>query len=233
MGWWLVSLGCVAALLACGGQSTDENGSGGGAGESAGTGGSGARAGSTATGGNTPIGGSISFGGSWSLAGRDSMGGSAPTSGRAGDAPECQLPLQTGSCNAAFARYAFIPGLGHCQRFIYGGCGANANNFESLKACEAACGGSALGDCPDARPDQGEACQGATATCHYAANGCLCVLEEEFGHCRQIDPNCQYRERKAPPPDVPGCTGPDCPLPIVLPTPYTCECADAAWSCVP
>jgi hypothetical protein len=38
-------------------------------------------------------------------------------------------------------RYAFDPGTGLCLPFIYGGCGANANNFETVESCYAACGG--------------------------------------------------------------------------------------------
>lgn len=30
---------------------------------------------------------------------------------------------------------------GTCKGFVYGGCGANANNFKNIEECEAACSG--------------------------------------------------------------------------------------------
>lgn len=51
----------------------------------------------------------------------------------------CGLPAETGPCNAAFQRWYFNADAGQCEQFVWGGCGGNANNFETLAACEAAC----------------------------------------------------------------------------------------------
>ena len=51
----------------------------------------------------------------------------------------CSLPAETGNCRAAIPRYAYDPKIGKCKLFSYGGCGGNANNFETVKECEAAC----------------------------------------------------------------------------------------------
>eukprot|EP00747_Dinoflagellata_sp_TGD_P179774 gnl/TRDRNA2_/TRDRNA2_31133_c0_seq1.p1 gnl/TRDRNA2_/TRDRNA2_31133_c0~~gnl/TRDRNA2_/TRDRNA2_31133_c0_seq1.p1 ORF type:complete len:144 (-),score=18.97 gnl/TRDRNA2_/TRDRNA2_31133_c0_seq1:33-464(-) len=51
----------------------------------------------------------------------------------------CELPPATGMCKAAFRRYHFDPSTEDCQEFIYGGCGGNANNFETVDECEAVC----------------------------------------------------------------------------------------------
>jgi len=51
----------------------------------------------------------------------------------------CSLPRVIGPCKAAIPRWWFNKGKGVCERFIYGGCGGNANNFLSKEACEAAC----------------------------------------------------------------------------------------------
>jgi hypothetical protein len=167
-------------------------------------------------------GGSISIGGSGSNAG-------AATGGSPGNPPVCHLPFETGPCSAAFQRYGFNPQSGHCEKFLYGGCGGNANNFESLEACEDQCGGSALGNCPQKMPAWDSPCVGITTICHYAPNDCLCV-PKSIGVCDQIDPNCNF-DTPPPPPDVPGCSGADCPAPVVLPTLYTCACMNGAWSC--
>lgn len=53
------------------------------------------------------------------------------------EAEICGLPVVTGPCNAAFPRYAYDGS--QCVPFTYGGCQGNANNFETLEACEQAC----------------------------------------------------------------------------------------------
>ncbi|XP_017471548.1 PREDICTED: kunitz-type serine protease inhibitor HCRG2-like [Rhagoletis zephyria] len=53
----------------------------------------------------------------------------------------CYQPPVTGECRAAIRRYYFNPTVGRCLVFIYGGCGGNSNNFVTLRACVARCGG--------------------------------------------------------------------------------------------
>ena len=45
---------------------------------------------------------------------------------------------ETGLCKALFYRYYYNSETCECDKFIYGGCGGNANNFDSLSDCEAA-----------------------------------------------------------------------------------------------
>ncbi len=58
----------------------------------------------------------------------------------------CALPADPGPCEAAIQRFFFDTATGQCEPFIYGGCQGNANNFETLQACQATCGGQM---CPD------------------------------------------------------------------------------------
>ncbi len=51
----------------------------------------------------------------------------------------CDLPIVSGPCDAFIPRFAFNRHTGQCERFIYGGCGGNSNNFPSLDACETQC----------------------------------------------------------------------------------------------
>ena len=51
----------------------------------------------------------------------------------------CNLPSETGLCKAYFPRYYFDEAAGECREFIYGGCGGNANNFETLAECQTTC----------------------------------------------------------------------------------------------
>ncbi|XP_072248710.1 kunitz-type protease inhibitor 2 [Leuresthes tenuis] len=53
----------------------------------------------------------------------------------------CRLPMKVGSCRAAFPKFFYNVTNQSCDSFIYGGCAANGNNFDSQEECEAACSG--------------------------------------------------------------------------------------------
>ena len=43
-------------------------------------------------------------------------------------------------CKGYIPRYHFCKKSGKCEKFIYGGCGGNANNFKTLQQCQQKCG---------------------------------------------------------------------------------------------
>ncbi|KAB7496700.1 Boophilin-H2 [Armadillidium nasatum] len=51
----------------------------------------------------------------------------------------CNRPKVVGNCNAAFPRYFYNNATGQCEKFTYGGCGGNGNNFKLLSDCEDKC----------------------------------------------------------------------------------------------
>jgi hypothetical protein len=51
----------------------------------------------------------------------------------------CSLASEPGPCKAALPRWSYRPATGECERFVYGGCGGNANNFETREACLRSC----------------------------------------------------------------------------------------------
>ena len=51
----------------------------------------------------------------------------------------CDLPRETGLCLAAFPRWYFNGSSGLCERFTYGGCQGNRNNFVTLRSCLQTC----------------------------------------------------------------------------------------------
>ncbi|XP_063409056.1 basement membrane-specific heparan sulfate proteoglycan core protein-like [Mytilus trossulus] len=53
--------------------------------------------------------------------------------------PGCQQPLQAGSCSDYTVNYFFNTNSSKCERFWYGGCQGNQNNFKSDEECQAAC----------------------------------------------------------------------------------------------
>ncbi|XP_036733462.2 collagen alpha-1(VII) chain isoform X1 [Manis pentadactyla] len=64
-----------------------------------------------------------------------------PDPPREGNDP-CLLPLDEGSCAAYTLRWYHRAGAGGteaCHPFVYGGCGGNANRFETREACERHC----------------------------------------------------------------------------------------------
>lgn len=62
----------------------------------------------------------------------------------------CYLPPDPGPCFGAIPRFAYDPLTGACKQFTYGGCGGNANLFETKAACEEACD---FDPCLSASPD--------------------------------------------------------------------------------
>ncbi|KAL5479279.1 hypothetical protein EMCRGX_G022779 [Ephydatia muelleri] len=51
----------------------------------------------------------------------------------------CGLPPVKGPCKALITRYFYNATSGVCQKFVYGGCRGNGNNFKSLLQCEQSC----------------------------------------------------------------------------------------------
>uniref|UniRef100_A0AC35TK88 BPTI/Kunitz inhibitor domain-containing protein n=1 Tax=Rhabditophanes sp. KR3021 TaxID=114890 RepID=A0AC35TK88_9BILA len=51
----------------------------------------------------------------------------------------CNLPLSVGTCSAHRTRFYFDSNAGKCKNFLFSGCGANNNNFQSLASCQANC----------------------------------------------------------------------------------------------
>ncbi len=55
------------------------------------------------------------------------------------DRKYCQLEKLAGPCKASFARFYFNINLGKCEKFLYGGCKGNENNFKNLNECQQKC----------------------------------------------------------------------------------------------
>lgn len=53
----------------------------------------------------------------------------------------CRQSMKVGPCRAAFPRYFYNSTAMSCEKFIFGGCGGNTNNFETKEKCEATCSG--------------------------------------------------------------------------------------------
>jgi len=51
----------------------------------------------------------------------------------------CNQPHEPGTCEAIFPRFHYAKDSNSCQRFDYGGCGGNDNNFANHMECERVC----------------------------------------------------------------------------------------------
>lgn len=65
----------------------------------------------------------------------------APGDSRSQDNERCTAPKMVGYCRASMPRWNFDPKSQNCSMFIYGGCKGNKNNYQSERACLAACAG--------------------------------------------------------------------------------------------
>lgn len=51
----------------------------------------------------------------------------------------CIQPKTVGFCRAALPRFFYNIMTEKCEEFIYGGCGGNENNFQTIDNCEKTC----------------------------------------------------------------------------------------------
>ncbi|KAL4238992.1 hypothetical protein ACF0H5_003696 [Mactra antiquata] len=84
-------------------------------------------------------------------------------------------------CLAYMRRWRYDPESGNCENFIYGGCGGNANNFETLEACDDKCSA----DEPEPQPDRG------TNTVRSSWRD-ICNLQADVGPCKQFNQKWHY-----------------------------------------
>ncbi|KAI1899485.1 hypothetical protein AGOR_G00062280 [Albula goreensis] len=82
----------------------------------------------------------------------------------------CALKMDEGPCKAMKDRFYFDVDTRRCERFDYGGCQGNANNFETLEECEEMC---------MVKPDKNP-----------------CHLDEEPGPCRGLVPRYFFSHTK-------------------------------------
>jgi len=54
----------------------------------------------------------------------------------------CDLAVAKGMCRAYFPRFFFNRTSAQCESFVYGGCGGNANSFETMEECSSTCSSS-------------------------------------------------------------------------------------------
>lgn len=52
---------------------------------------------------------------------------------------DCTSDPEPGRCLAYIPRWFFNVTSGKCEKFIYGGCEGNGNNYHQKKQCEVAC----------------------------------------------------------------------------------------------
>ncbi len=55
------------------------------------------------------------------------------------DGDVCHQPVVKGRCKGYFEKFYFDQESGRCEKFVYGGCGGNGNNFASAEECQKKC----------------------------------------------------------------------------------------------
>ncbi len=87
----------------------------------------------------------------------------------------CELDVDSGPCNAFFERYHFDKKVGKCEKFIYGGCQGNANNFKTINECQQTC-----------------ANQTINSNGIKEENAKVCEQESDTGPCKGLFPRYYY-----------------------------------------
>ncbi len=85
----------------------------------------------------------------------------------------CFLPADPGPCEGICPRFFHNAETGQCEEFTWGCCDGNANNFETVEACEAACVPT-LDDC--FLPADGGPCDGICPRFFYSVETHRCEL---------------------------------------------------------
>ncbi|KAM9853333.1 kunitz-type protease inhibitor 2 [Aulostomus maculatus] len=86
----------------------------------------------------------------------------------------CEAEPQPGPCRAAFKRWYYDSKTGSCQTFIYGGCSANRNNYESEEICMNTCTVTVLPSSKKVSADSED----------YGSYREVCLAAPESGPCR-------------------------------------------------
>ena len=60
---------------------------------------------------------------------------------RSGLPGKCLKAVEKGPCKSYKKRFYYNTQNQRCERFLYGGCKGNENNFDSLTECAKTCGG--------------------------------------------------------------------------------------------
>ena len=189
----LVEIVFTLSLAGCDGTVKTDLGSATNGGASSTAGAASAAAGSGGTG--------VGVGGTASAAGGTGgrAQGTAGSSGAASGGDLCSLPWVGGDCDAAIPRYWHNPVSGQCELRTYGGCGGNANRFDTIEGCIAAC---SMGDDPNTTCNQMTDCELRSPSCcgacepieasslvavNHAAPTTTCNLN--CGACPPVPPN--------------------------------------------
>lgn len=90
----------------------------------------------------------------------------------------CHLPMDAGLCDAYMPRYFYNSTSHRCERFIYGGCQGNKNNFGSMRSC--------ILNCHEGRDK-------ATPFKAFTSKSTdICSLPPETGPCKAAFPRYYY-----------------------------------------
>lgn len=123
----------------------------------------------------------------------------------------CELPAVEGPCRAVIPRWYFNDASGMCERFRYGGCGGNRNNFQTLDECEHRCPPDV--DTCRQRPDAGDCAaviprwyfDEETRKCHrFIYSGCggnqnnFATLQECEQDCGEPPSRCELPKEQGP-----------------------------------
>ncbi|MGH0160744.1 UNVERIFIED_CONTAM: hypothetical protein FKN15_049398 [Acipenser sinensis] len=109
----------------------------------------------------------------------------------------CLVPHKIGPCRGSFPRWYYNSELGKCEKFLFGGCKPNLNNYLTEEDCTGACQGlnECITECSSSQfkcgdgccLDVGLECDGQTQ-CSDGSDEASCTnIKNKFGRLLDID----------------------------------------------
>uniref|UniRef100_T1JEZ8 Uncharacterized protein n=1 Tax=Strigamia maritima TaxID=126957 RepID=T1JEZ8_STRMM len=138
---------------------------------------------------------------------------------------KCSQPRVVGVCRASYRRYNYNRTTEQCEQFVYGGCGGNDNNFNSMEECAAECD-APVNVCE--QPKRVGMCRASMRRWYFDQFSHRCE-EFIFGGCDGNDNNFETREEcEARCPDLVLCPTLN---PLDIPTPCSRRAVCRGKSC--